>query len=136
MILTKQHFLLILVCLHGLMHASFCDLGQEREAELLSSMWSYTPELPRSLLSAAVGMQGDRTRLERVMGSIMRGGWCVTGVIIHPHSRGSSAVKEERSSIWTDYEGEGVRTLFLSTLEGDKLNVDFMDIVRLQRSPL
>ena len=61
MILTKQHFLLILVCLRGLIRASDCDLGQEREAELLSSMWSYTPELPRSLQSAAVGMQGDDT---------------------------------------------------------------------------
>ena len=66
-------FILVLIFLHGLIHTSMCDLGKEREAELLSSMWDYTPELPRSLLSAAVGMQGDRTRLERVMGSIMRG---------------------------------------------------------------
>lgn len=36
-------------------------------------MWSYTPELPRNILAQAVGLQGDRTRLERFIAKLMAG---------------------------------------------------------------
>jgi hypothetical protein len=50
-------------------------VDQNREAQLLQQLWSYKPELPQALLSQAVGMQGDRGRLERFLGKLIRGGW-------------------------------------------------------------
>ena len=46
---------LLLVLLHG--GGVQSDLGPQREAELLHSLWAYKAELPRAILSAAVGMQ-------------------------------------------------------------------------------
>ena len=49
------------------------DHQVDSHAELMQRIHAYQPELPRHILSQAVGMQGDRTRLERVMAAMIRG---------------------------------------------------------------
>ncbi|GAX73477.1 hypothetical protein CEUSTIGMA_g929.t1 [Chlamydomonas eustigma] len=44
-----------------------------KEGELLSEVWRYQPELPLSLLSQSVGLQGDKQRLERVVNKLING---------------------------------------------------------------
>lgn len=46
----------------------------EGYSRLIERLNAYKPELPRHVLSQAVGLQGDRTRLERVMAALIRGG--------------------------------------------------------------
>ena len=65
--------LFLLLCLHAAVSQDFGPTP-EREESILQNMWQYEPELPRHILSQAVGMQGDRTRLERVMAALIRGG--------------------------------------------------------------
>ena len=45
-------------------------------SELLDRLWEYKPELPKTLLDQAVGLQGDRTRLEAAVWKLIRGRHC------------------------------------------------------------
>lgn len=46
--------------------------------ELLKKLWAYKPELPEHVLQQAVGVQGNRERLERALLKMMKGG-CEAG---------------------------------------------------------
>ncbi len=61
---------------------------------LLHRLWSYEPELPPEVLSAAQGLMGDTRNLERVLLKMLRGANCPPAV----QQRGRGDARRARTS--------------------------------------